>query len=85
VFDQAVSYLIDTREWHKKQTKRTLENGDLEISFPASAAGQVKFRLFEVRKWILGYAGYVKKIEPELLRNLVLADMEDAQRTLRTP
>ena len=82
VFDKAVNYLLDTRVWHKKQTKRTLENGDLEISFPTSAAGQEKFRFFEVRKWILGYAGYVKKIKPELLRNLVLTDMETAQHNL---
>lgn len=82
VFDKAMNYLLDTRVWHKKQTKRILDNGDLEIRFPASANGPDQFRFFEVRKWILGYAGYVKKIEPELLRNLVLDDIETAQRNL---
>jgi predicted DNA-binding transcriptional regulator YafY len=82
VFDKAMNYLIDTRVWHTKQTKRILENGDLEIRFPTSADGPEQFRFFEVRKWILGYAGYVKKIEPELLRSLVLADIERAQRNL---
>ena len=85
VFDKAVSYLLDTRVWHKKQEKRILENGDLEISFPTSAAGQEQFRFFEVRKWIQSYAGYVKKVEPELLRNLVLADIKTAQETLDGP
>jgi predicted DNA-binding transcriptional regulator YafY len=79
VFDKALNYLLDTRVWHKKQTKRILENGDLEIRFPASADGPETFRFFEVRKWILGYAGYVKKIEPTLLRELVLKDMNTAQ------
>lgn len=85
VFDKAMNYLLGTRVWHKKQTKRILENGDLEIRFPTSADGPEQFRFFEVRKWILGYAGYVKKIEPELLRNLVLADIKTAQETLDGP
>lgn len=82
VFDKAMNYLLDTRIWHKKQTKRILESGDLEIRFPTSADGPEQFRFFEVRKWILGYAGYVKQIKPKLLNDLVLSDIGTAQRNL---
>jgi len=82
VFDKTVSYLLDTRTWHKKQTKRTLENGDLEISFPTSGAGNDPFRFFEVRKWILSYGRYVKSVSPAKLKKYVLEDLKAAQDNL---
>ena len=82
VFDKAIRYLVDTRIWQKKQSKRTLENGDLEISFPTSAAGDEKFRFFEVRKWILAYGRYVKSVSPPKLKQYVLDDLKAAQSNL---
>ena len=82
VFDKAIRYLVDTRIWQKKQSKRTLENGDLEISFPTSAAGDEKFRFFEVRKWILAYGRYVKSVSPPKLKQYVLDDQKATQSNL---
>jgi len=76
VFDKAIRYLVDTRIWHKKQTKRDLENGDLEISFPTSSDGGTQFRFFEVRKWILAYGRFVKSVSPPKLKQYVLDDLK---------
>lgn len=75
VFDTAIRYLLDTRSWHKKQTKRDLENGDLEICFPASGGGGEQFHFFEVRKWILAYGRFVKSVSPPKLKQYVLDDL----------
>lgn len=73
VFDKEVAYLVKSRRWQKQQKQTTLKNGDVKITFPASAVGDWPF--FGIRRWVLGYGPYVKEVHPKDLRRLILDDM----------
>jgi predicted DNA-binding transcriptional regulator YafY len=74
VFDKSIARYMQPRIWQKKEEKEILPNGDLRISFIASANGSIPF--FEVRKWILGYGSWVKEISPRKLKAGVLRDLK---------
>ena len=69
-FDPWGARLVRERVWHASQKLRDLPGGGLEISFQLSS-------LEEVERWILGYAGHARAVEPpELVERMQRAAAE---------
>ena len=52
------------REWHPKQKIKKLQDGSVELSFPAVG-------LYEVFRWVMGWGHSVKVLAPDELRKQV--------------
>jgi len=62
---------IGEKIWHESQKSRKLGDGSLELTF--NVAG-----LDEIKQWIMSLGPEAYVIEPEMLKNMVKADMKKA-------
>ena len=75
IFDQRVAPLVRERQRGPKEKTRTLPDGRIEVSFPASTAGP--WPLYNVKSWVLSWGPDVEVVEPPDLRDLVRKDIEE--------
>jgi predicted DNA-binding transcriptional regulator YafY len=61
-FDPEIAVSVLERQWHPKQTVKTLKNGGVEISFEAK--GDI-----EIKRWVMAYGRYAKVKTPKWLKD----------------
>ena len=59
-FDARVADYIREKKWHESQQLRELKNGSIELKLKLSG-------LAEVQRWVLGWGGDAKVIQPKEL------------------
>ncbi len=59
-FDERVADYIREKKWHESQVLRELEDGGLELRMKLSS-------LAEVERWVLGWAGHARVLQPPAL------------------
>jgi predicted DNA-binding transcriptional regulator YafY len=59
-FDERVADYIREKKWHESQVLRELEDGGLELRMKLSS-------LPEVERWVLGWAGHARVLQPPAL------------------
>ena len=75
-FNKRVAPLVMSRQFSAWEQKTTLSNGDIDLKFPASAAGP--WPLYHVKSWVLSGGVDAEVLAPESLRTMV----RDEVRTL---
>ncbi|MEI7901320.1 MAG: WYL domain-containing protein [bacterium] len=68
-FSKKVAPLVMSRRFSARERKETLPNGDIDLRFPASAAGP--WPLYHIRSWVLSWGADAKVIAPESLKDSV--------------
>jgi predicted DNA-binding transcriptional regulator YafY len=69
-FNELVSDYIREKKWHDSQQLKELKDGGLELRMKLSSLG-------EVERWVLGWAGNAKVIQPLELANKVRQSAKD--------
>lgn len=70
-FARPVARYVSERIWHPSQVIKNLKGGGLELSMEVSG-------LAEVKSWVLSFGSHAEVMEPESLREEVLAEHERA-------
>jgi predicted DNA-binding transcriptional regulator YafY len=69
VFDRRVAPLINSRQFSALEKRTVLENGDIELRFPASPAGHWPY--YHITCWILSWGADIRVVGPEPLKKTV--------------
>jgi predicted DNA-binding transcriptional regulator YafY len=73
-FNERVAPLIRERARGPREQLRTLPNGDIELTFPASTAGP--WPLYDVKSWVLSWGPDAEVIAPPELKELIRDDVK---------
>ncbi len=73
-FDKRVAPLVMSRQFSASERKTELPGGDIDLKFPASAAGP--WPLYHVKSWVLSWGADVEVLGPESLRTIVRDEIE---------
>jgi len=70
-FDALAADYIREKKWHASQQVKELDNGSIELRLQISS-------LVEVQRWVLGWGGHARALEPPSL----VASVSEAARTI---
>jgi proteasome accessory factor B len=68
-FKKKVAPLVLSRQFSALEKKTVLANGDIDLRFPASAAGPIPF--YNIKSWVLSWGADAEVIAPERLKSEV--------------
>jgi proteasome accessory factor B len=68
-FKKTVAPLVMSRRFSVSEKKTVLSNGDIDLRFPASAAGPVPF--YHIKSWVLSWGADAEVLAPESLKAIV--------------
>lgn len=68
-FKKKVAPLVMSRQFSAREKKEALSNGDIDLRFPASAAGPWPF--YHIRSWVLSWGADAEVLAPETLKAIV--------------
>lgn len=81
-FTKAVVPLVENQRFSRREHRRRLEDGGLEISFPVSNAGP--WPLFHIKRWVLSFGPDCEAVAPKELKELIQKDLEAMTNKLTT-
>jgi len=73
-FKKTVAPLVMSRRFSVSENKTVLPNGDIDLRFPASAAGPFPF--YHIRSWVLSWGADATVLAPEKLKIAVREEIK---------
>jgi predicted DNA-binding transcriptional regulator YafY len=80
-FSKKVAPIILSRPPQPSEFRTHCRNGDLDVTFSASASGP--WRLYHVRSWILSWGADLAVLEPQELKELIRQDVAEMSKRMR--
>lgn len=68
-FKKNAAPLVMSRQFSASEKKTVLPNGDIDLRFPASAAGPIPF--YNIKSWVLSWGADAEVLAPEALKAIV--------------
>ena len=81
-FKKKVAPLVLSRQFSALEKKTVLANGDIDLRFPASAAGPIPF--YNIKSWVLSWGADAEVIAPERLKSEVESEISALVKRLVT-